>query len=111
LAVLRPLFAQRTTASWQALLTTVDVPHAPVLAIDETLAQPQVAARQMILETVDAAGHAFRVLGGAIHWPDEPPRSALAPPLLGQHTDEVLAEWLAYDSARIAALRADGVAA
>lgn len=103
--LLKPLFAARSSADWLALLASAEVPHSPVLAIDEVLASPQVAAREMVLEATDAAGRSYRLLGGAVHWQGEPPRRAIAPPELGQHTDEVLAGWLGYDERKIQQLR------
>lgn len=105
---LQQIFAQRTTADWQSLLSAAEVPHSAVLALDELLASPQVAARQMVIEAVDSAGREYRVLGPAIHWRDQPPRQAGGVPQLGEHTDEILREWLGYSSERIAAVRGAG---
>lgn len=109
IALLEPLLAARSTRQWQALLESIDIPHSPVHNVKESLASPQVAARNMVLETVDGAGHAYRMLGSAVHWSDEPPRQATPAPLLGEHSGEVLREWLAYDAARIGELRQAGV--
>jgi crotonobetainyl-CoA:carnitine CoA-transferase CaiB-like acyl-CoA transferase len=78
------------------------------LALDEVLESPQVAAREMVLDATDSAGRQYRLLGGAVHWQGEPPRRAQAPPELGEHTDEVLSEWLGYDAATIESLRQAG---
>ncbi|HVA49057.1 MAG TPA: CaiB/BaiF CoA-transferase family protein [Pirellulales bacterium] len=105
---LQQLFAQRTTAEWQTLLSAAEVPHSPVLALDEIFQSPQVAARRMVLDTVDSAGRGYRLLGGAVHWQDEPVPRAPAVPDLGEHTDEVLADWLGYSPQRIAELHKTG---
>jgi len=105
------LLAERTTAAWQELLTRIDVPHSPVVALDEALRAPQTLAREMVLEATDAAGRRYRLLGGAVHWAGEPPRQASAPPELGQHTEQILTEWLGFDAERIAGLRASGAIA
>jgi crotonobetainyl-CoA:carnitine CoA-transferase CaiB-like acyl-CoA transferase len=105
IALLRPLFAEQTDAAWQALLTKAEVPHSRVLPLDEVLRSPQAAARQMVLPVRDAAGREYKLLGGAVHWQDEPPRQAVAPPELGQHTDEILRDWLSYGQERIDELR------
>ncbi|HQU47210.1 MAG: hypothetical protein B7Z73_01130 [Planctomycetia bacterium 21-64-5] len=105
---LRQLFVQRTTAEWQTLLSAAEVPHSPVLALDEVFRSPQTAERQMVLDTVDSAGRGYRVLGGAIHWQNEPRREAAAVPELGEHTDEVLADWLGYSAERIAEIHSAG---
>ncbi|HVX16099.1 MAG TPA: CaiB/BaiF CoA-transferase family protein [Pirellulales bacterium] len=106
--LLQQIFAARTTPQWQALLTTAEVPHSAVQALDEILASSQAAERQMVLKTADASGRDYSILGSAIHWHDAPPRVASAPPDLGQHTTEVLRDWLGYSDERIAEIRAAG---
>jgi crotonobetainyl-CoA:carnitine CoA-transferase CaiB-like acyl-CoA transferase len=105
---LQGIFSERTTAAWQELLTASEVPHSPVLALDEVLASPQVAAREMVLDTVDSAGRSYRMLGSAIRWRDEPSRRAVPAPELGEHTEEVLRDWLSYSDERIEDLRRAG---
>jgi formyl-CoA transferase len=111
IGLLALILRQRTTAQWQPLLTAAEVPHAAVQALDEILTSPQVAARNMTHVVSDAAGRRYKLLGSPIHWYDQPPSTVTPPPDLGQHTDEVLRDWLGYDPARIAALRASGAVA
>lgn len=103
--------AGRTTAQWQALLESIDVPHAPVLAVDQALELPQVVARGLVREVVDGSGRRYRVVGSPVHWQGNPAPPSIAPPELGEHTDQVLADWLGYDATRIADLREAGVVA
>ncbi|MBX3414108.1 MAG: CoA transferase [Pirellulales bacterium] len=103
--------ARRTTRQWERLLTGADVPHAPVLSLDQTLADPQYAAREMIVDVVDTAGRNYKLLSTPVHWRDEPTREVKAPPALGAHTDEVLAEWLGRSREEIQTLRAAGAIA
>lgn len=105
---LQELFASKTTNQWQELLTEAEIPHSPVLALDEVLDSQQMAARHMLLETTDAVGRKFRILGSAVHWWGEPPRTAQAPPELGQHSDQVLRDWLGYTDEMVHALRTTG---
>jgi crotonobetainyl-CoA:carnitine CoA-transferase CaiB-like acyl-CoA transferase len=102
------LLAERTTAEWQELLTQAEIPHAPVMALDEILATPQVAARQMVQELTAADGRSYRVIASPIHVEGEPFCSPRAPPEIGEHTDEILHDWLDYESARIDELRESG---
>lgn len=111
LALLRPVVRQRTRHHWQELLSAIDVPHGPVRSVDEALLTPQVAAREMLLPVVDSQGRSYRVVGSAIHYEGEPPRKAVAPPEIGEHTDEVLRDWLSLDNKTIEALRASGAIA
>jgi crotonobetainyl-CoA:carnitine CoA-transferase CaiB-like acyl-CoA transferase len=104
-ALLAALFALRSTAAWQGILTAAEVPHSPVMALDEVLATPQVAARDMVHEVVDSVGRRYRMLAGAAHWQDEPPRKPVPAPAVGEHSEEVLRQWLGYDDRRISELR------
>jgi crotonobetainyl-CoA:carnitine CoA-transferase CaiB-like acyl-CoA transferase len=103
------LIGQRTTARWQDLLTAADVPHAPVTALDEILSSPQVAAREMVHDVTDAEGRRYKLLGNPIHYAGRGKQTPQPPPAVGQHSQEVLKEWLDYDAERIAELcDADG---
>lgn len=99
----------RSTSAWGALLTAADVPHAPVMSLDEIFAEPQTAARHLADEVEDAAGRKFRLLGSAIKGASgQSIMSDRLPPALGEQTDEILHDWLSYDAAKIAALRQSG---
>lgn len=106
---LQRLFRERTTDAWIALLTRHDVPHGPVVPLDEFLKSPQVAARQMVPTVEDAAGRRYKLIGSPLHWPGQPDK-VTRPPALGEHTAEVLRDWLGYDSARLAQFTADSSA-
>jgi crotonobetainyl-CoA:carnitine CoA-transferase CaiB-like acyl-CoA transferase len=73
------------------------VPCGRVRTVAEALADPQVRARDMLLE-VDVPGHgAFRVLGNPVKLSGSKPTGASAPPALGEHTSQVLAS-LGYNA-------------
>ena len=111
LALVRPLVRQRTRHHWQELLSSIGVPHGPVLTVNEALTSAQFAAREMILPTVDSQDRSYSLLGSPIHYQGEPPRRATAPPELGAHTSEVLREWLDLPESRIDELRQAGAVA
>lgn len=102
------LLAARRTADWEMLLGRIEVPHSRVRTLDEVVSGGQAAERQMVLEAHDSAGRPYKLLGGAVHWHDEPPRRPAAPPRLGQHSAEVLGDWLGYEAEKIEALRQAG---
>ncbi len=110
--VLVPLVAhvmcERTTAEWEKLLAAADVPHARVATVDQAVAAPQTEARAMVREVVDSTGRTFRVVGSPIHWPQRPESQVAPPPQLGEHSEEVLREWLGYNDERLKHLRAEG---
>lgn len=111
LALIEPVLQERTTAEWCELLAQAEVPHGPVRALDEVFADPQVAARTMIGAASDDAGREVKLLNGAVHWRGAPPRKPRMPPELGEHTDEVLRDWLGFDAERLAELRSRGAIA
>lgn len=106
--LIQAVIRTRATADWLAALEAVEVPHAPVLAIDEAIATPQTAAREMIADVTDRAGRRYKLAGSPVHWMHEARRPASAPPDLGADTDAVLADWLRYTPRQCAELRASG---
>lgn len=94
-----------------AIFTADEVPHAPILGVTEALAQPQAVAREMVVETQHATLGTIPIVNRSITFTDAPQPVPEAPPVLGQHTDEVLAEVLELTPERIAELRAAGVVA
>ncbi len=108
-AMLRGLFAERTTDAWQRILTPADVPHAAVKTLDQALEDEQTRSRQMVVETTDWKGRRFPILGSPIHWQGETSRAVRTPPEIGQQTDEVLGEWVGYGTEQIDELRRCGV--
>jgi len=111
-AALMPLveatFATRTTDDWLARLREHGVPAAPILAVDQVLADPQVKHRDMVVEVRHAALGPLPTLGTPIKVEDAPALEIAPPPRLGEHTDEVLGTLLGYSATRIAGLRASG---
>lgn len=108
IALLQNVLQKKTTAQWQALLTAADVPHAAVRALDEALADDATAERVMVRVLTDGEGRSYRTLGSPIHCDGAPLVSPHAAPALGEHTDEVLRQWLGLTAAEITALRRTG---
>jgi formyl-CoA transferase len=105
----------RSTAEWITLLEDKAVPCGPINDIGQAFADDQVRARGLAVEqarspqAVAAEGVAvIRSVASPLRLQSTPPVVKRAPPVLGEHTDEVLAE-LGLDGARIAALRAAGI--
>ena len=106
-AALEAALARRGTSGWLRALEAAGVPASPVAGVADVAADPQVAARNMLVEAAGAGG--FRVTGTPIKVAgvDDPPRRPGAP-ALGEHRDGILRELLAYSPERIADLAAAG---
>ena len=104
--LLQARFAERTTADWLARLRG-RVPCAPVNTIAQALDDPQLAARDMIVEVKHKEFGVLREVGTPVKSDGVTPNLAPAP-ALGQHTDEILRTLLHYDASRIAGLRGSG---
>ncbi|MGR4868450.1 CaiB/BaiF CoA transferase family protein [Variovorax sp. LARHSF232] len=101
----------RSTAQWIALLEDKAVPCGPINDIAQAFDDEQVKARGLAVtlpRTADDGIAAITGVASPLRLQATPPVLRRAPPALGQHTDEVLAE-LGLDAARVAQLRAAGV--
>ncbi len=107
-AAMSAILATRPREQWMEVLAAERLPFAPVNTLEEALADPQVAARHMVAEMPLPGGGTYRAPGNPIKLSAAGPDAFTAPPRLGQHTREVLAEVLGYDDARIAELLATG---
>jgi crotonobetainyl-CoA:carnitine CoA-transferase CaiB-like acyl-CoA transferase len=100
--------AARGCVEWTDLLNAAGVPAGPVNTVPAALAQPQVAAREMVVELEHPVAGVLKMLGTPLKLSAQPASIRRPPPALGQHTDEILAE-AGYPAARIAELREVGV--
>jgi crotonobetainyl-CoA:carnitine CoA-transferase CaiB-like acyl-CoA transferase len=105
---LAPLLAARTVADWLAVLEEAGIPCGRVRSVAEALDGPQVAARGLLLDVEHPRLGRRRFVGSPLHLDDAVRSSALPPPGLGQHTDEILRDRLGLEPAAIDALRQRG---
>jgi crotonobetainyl-CoA:carnitine CoA-transferase CaiB-like acyl-CoA transferase len=101
-------FRTRSTADWMAALSAAGVPCGAVRDVAETLGDPQMAARDMVAVVDHVTLGAMQTLGLPIKLSSTPGAIRTAPPVLGQHTDQILRTDLRLNDAEIATLRSSG---
>jgi crotonobetainyl-CoA:carnitine CoA-transferase CaiB-like acyl-CoA transferase len=107
--LLQAIFAKRTTREWLELLEAAGVPNGPINDVAQVFEEPQVKARGVRVELEHPVAGRLPTVASPMRFSGTPLEHRLAPPLLGQHTEEILRERLGKSAAQIAALRAEGV--
>ncbi|MGQ0569155.1 MAG: CaiB/BaiF CoA transferase family protein, partial [Armatimonadota bacterium] len=105
--VLDPIFATKTTVEWTGTLERAGVPAGPIYLMSDLFSDPQVIHRQMIAETVHPRAGRIKQTGVPVKLSATPGGITSPPPLLGQHTEQILRE-LGYSTSEIAAMRDHG---
>jgi crotonobetainyl-CoA:carnitine CoA-transferase CaiB-like acyl-CoA transferase len=109
-AIVSEFTRRHTVDELVAIFTQHEVPHAPILGVTDALSQPQAAHREMVVEVEHPTLGAIPIVNRPIKFDEAQPRPE-APPVLGQHTDAILADVLGLSPEKIAALRASGAIA
>ena len=108
---LAPVLRAHPTAWWVERLEAHSIGGAPINRLADVFADPQVVARGMVVEMPHptAAGGRVKLLANPVRLSATPPDYRIPPPLLGEHTEQVLGGLLAMGADEMAALRARGV--
>jgi|FaiFalDrversion2_1042247.scaffolds.fasta_scaffold00426_4 CoA:oxalate CoA-transferase len=106
--ILSQAFRQKTTREWLAELEPLGIPCGPLNDIAQAAADPQVQARQMLVEVEHPKGFRLKVANTPVKLSRTPGGVQGPPPAIGQHTDQVLRELLGLSDDDIAALRQQG---
>jgi crotonobetainyl-CoA:carnitine CoA-transferase CaiB-like acyl-CoA transferase len=108
LAELEPIFATRTSAQWVALLEPSGMPIGRVNDLADVFEHPQVKHNGMVVEMDHPVAGKIRLLNNPLRFSEDPVQLHSPPPLLGQHTGEVLAR-LGYAEGDLEELHRQGV--
>src|SRR5712692_6473438 len=107
---LAPVLKRQKTAWWVERLEALQIGCGPINTLKEVFADPQVKARGAVVDMPHAATPAgVKVIANPVRLSETPPDYRLPPPLLGEHTDDVLRERLGMGAAEIAELRRKGI--
>jgi crotonobetainyl-CoA:carnitine CoA-transferase CaiB-like acyl-CoA transferase len=100
--------ATRTTAEWLEILLAADIWCAPVQDYAAMSTDPQVVHNELLIDIDHPTAGTFRTPGPSVRFSETPTVQRMPPPLLGEHSDELLREVLGLSDKRIAELRASG---
>lgn len=103
------LFAQHEITHWLAVLEAIGVPCGPINTIDQVMADPQVQARQMVVDVHHPSAGTVRMVASPLKIPTAPAVMRLPPPILGEHTEQILHELLGLEHSAVQDLRASQV--
>jgi formyl-CoA transferase len=107
-AILADVFATRDAEDWTQALLAAGVPSGPVNSVADVFADPQVLARQMLIELRHPTLGTLKQAGFPYNFSATPAEPRRHPPLLGEHSDEVLRDLLGLGPEQIAHLRGEG---
>jgi glutaryl-CoA transferase len=108
-ATLAPLLEVQTSAAWFPVLMQAGVPAAPVLSVAEALTSEHANSRNLIQTITHPTTGEIRFVASPIRLSETPVAVTQPPPLLGQHTVEVLRDVLGYSAGLIEELEMGGV--
>ena len=107
--ILNEAFKQKKTEEWVAAFGEVGIACGPVNTIDKVAADPQVAAREMIVEVPHGKAGPMKLVGTPVKLSRTPGAVDGLSPELGEHTEEVLGSWLGLPREQVESLRREGV--
>jgi len=109
MAIYAGLFLKKPVAHWLDELEKAGVPSGPINDFAQVFADPHVRSRGMEVRVNHPFNPQLSLIRNAITFSGTPVREYRYPPLLGEHTREVLSSKLGYDEAKIEGLKKQGV--
>jgi crotonobetainyl-CoA:carnitine CoA-transferase CaiB-like acyl-CoA transferase len=103
--LIQEIFGRRSVAEWLPLLERAGVPNGPINDVAQVFAEPQVQARGVRVELEHAAAGSLPSVASPMRFSATPLEHKLAPPVLGQHTAEILRDLLGKSDAEVQRLR------
>lgn len=95
---------QKPSKEWRRLLIEAGIPHGPINNMQELFEDPQVAAREMVVEMSHPTAESIKLVGSPLKLSRTPVEMRRHPPLYGEHTEQLLKE-LGYTEQQIEAIK------
>ncbi len=109
LPIVASILAQQSIGHWMPLMRKAVVPSAPIYDFKQVFEDPQIKHRELVKTIEHPLAGSMSVVGNPLNFSETPVEYKRAPPLLGQHTDEILREVLGMDGPEIAQLAEEKV--
>ncbi len=109
IAAMNDITRTRTTDEWVELFESIGIPCGPINDLEHVFKDPQVIARNMQISMHHPKYGNMPLVANPIRLSETPVQYRHAPPALGEHTEQVLAELLGIDSKRFAQLHRDNI--
>ena len=106
--VINAIMKRKPVGEWLKTFEEAEIPAGPILTLEEVLSHPQVLARDMVVEVNHPSVGRLKLTGIPVKLSKTPGKIKSPPPLLGEHTEEVLSD-LGYSKQEIEELKKDGV--
>ena len=106
--MLAETFSKRTTADWVNALDAAGVPCGPINTLAQAFAEPQAEARGMKLSLPHPLAGQVPLIGSPMKFSGTPITHEIPPPVLGQHSEQILGSMLGMSAEDVARLRAAG---
>ncbi len=106
---LTPTMRSKPTAEWVDMLEALKIGCGPINTLKEVFADPQVQARGMVVEMMHASGVPVKVIANPVRLSETPADYRVAPPQLGEHTEEILRDLLGVSAREFNKLRDKGI--
>jgi crotonobetainyl-CoA:carnitine CoA-transferase CaiB-like acyl-CoA transferase len=94
--ILQPIFARKSRSEWLETLRAGGIPCGAIKTVGEVCETPQLTERGMVQTVRHPASGDVRFIARPIRFDEMPPAPSSPPPMLGEHTAEVLSEWLGW---------------
>ncbi len=108
-ALLNSIVATRSTRNWIEALEPAGVPNGPINTLEQVFQEPQVIARGLKIEMSHPVAGKVQLIRSPMRFSGTPIEHTVPPPVLGEHTAEILRSMLRLGDDEIEKLRADGV--